>query len=51
VDTLNTLNSEDPEQMIHAVTDAIAEFVKDAPQFDDTTMLALSYYGEAGKPE
>jgi sigma-B regulation protein RsbU (phosphoserine phosphatase) len=51
VDTLNTLNSDDPEQMIHAVTDAISEFVKDAPQFDDTTMLALSYYGEAGKPE
>ena len=51
VDTLNTLNSDDPEQMIHAVTDAIAAFVKEAPQFDDTTMLAISYYGPGGKPE
>ena len=45
VDTLNTVENTDPKQMIYAVSQAIDEFVGSAPQFDDTTMLAFSYYG------
>ena len=35
----------DPETLIRHVTEAIADFVQDAPQFDDTTMLCLRYLG------
>ena len=51
VDTLNTVPEDDPKKMITTVTEAIAAFVQDAPQFDDTTMLALCYFGEEGRKE
>ncbi len=51
VDTLNTVEGTDPKQMVFAVSQAIDDFVKDAPQFDDTTMLAFSYYGPEGRKE
>ena len=46
---LDALNSdrEAPVQDIDAnVRKAIADFVQDAPQFDDTTMLCLRYRGK-----
>ena len=51
VDTLNTVENTDPKQMISSVSKAIEEFVGTAPQFDDTTMLAFSYYGPEGNSE
>ncbi len=35
--------------VLGAVTDAIGEFVQEAPQFDDITMLCLDFIGEKGK--
>ena len=34
-----------PEQILGSVTRAVNEFVGDAPQFDDLTMLCLEYFG------
>lgn len=34
-----------PEEVIKSVNSAIVDFVKDAPQFDDITMLCLDYIG------
>ena len=34
-----------PEVIDRNVHEALDEFVKDAPQFDDTTMLCLKYFG------
>jgi len=42
---LNTVKENDPKKMIDTATEAIDAFVQDAPQFDDTTMLALCYSG------
>ena len=41
---LEALNKEpdaSPETLIHNMTDAISDFVGDAPQFDDTTILVI----------
>ena len=45
VDALNRDPEADPGTLIRHVTEAIADFVQDAPQFDDTTMLCLRYLG------
>jgi sigma-B regulation protein RsbU (phosphoserine phosphatase) len=37
--------SEDPAELLPFVRERIGEFVKDAPQFDDITMLGLRYSG------
>jgi sigma-B regulation protein RsbU (phosphoserine phosphatase) len=45
---LKALNQEpdaDPQTLIGNVHRGIADFVKRAPQFDDTTMLCIKYYG------
>ncbi len=45
---LNALNKEPDakaEVLLKNVRDAIDEFVGDAPQFDDITMLGMNYYG------
>lgn len=34
-----------PEVIDRNVHETLDEFVKDAPQFDDTTMLCLKYFG------
>ena len=34
------------KQTLHNVRDGIRDFVKDAAQFDDITMLCFTYYGE-----
>ena len=46
IDALNRDPDAEPEVVINNVTEGIAEFVKDAPQFDDTTMLCIKYYGD-----
>ena len=45
---LAALNNEpdaEPEKLDENVREAIAAFTEGAPQFDDTTMLCLKYYG------
>ena len=43
--TLNSDPGADAEKLIKMVRSAVNEFVQDAPQFDDITMLSLKYYG------
>ena len=40
-----TAYTDDPEALLPFVRKQIAEFVQDAPQFDDITMLGLVYQG------
>ncbi|MBR2760666.1 MAG: PP2C family protein-serine/threonine phosphatase [Solobacterium sp.] len=49
LEALNTVKSDDPKEMIDTVSNAIRGFVKDAPPFDDITMLAFTYYGPEKK--
>ena len=47
--TLEVLNSEtdaDPRQLLENVKKAVDDFVGDAEQFDDLTMLCLEYFGK-----
>lgn len=46
--TVNVLNENPermPEEVLKAVSDAVGEFVAEAPQFDDLTMLCIRYNG------
>ncbi len=45
LEALNQKPDASPTEVIPAVTAAIAGFVGDEPQFDDTTMLCLRYFG------
>lgn len=45
VDALNTAIDEPPEGILHAVDRAVADFVGEAEQFDDLTMLCVEYRG------
>ena len=45
IDALNGSPSTSPGKVLPFVRKQIAEFVKDAPQFDDITMLGLRYIG------
>lgn len=42
---LNTVSEESPETILPAVKKAVDEFVGDAPQFDDLTMMCVEYKG------
>ena len=42
---LNTVKDGSPEEVLSGVRRAVDEFVKDAEQFDDLTMLCLEYKG------
>ena len=42
-DVLNKVKDDTPEVVLDAVKTDIDEFVGDAPQFDDITMLCLEY--------
>ena len=42
---LNRQPDAGPKELDENVLTSIAEFVGDAPQFDDTTILCLKYYG------
>ena len=43
---LNGVKSETPKDILESVTGAVNEFVGNADQFDDLTMLCLKYIGE-----
>ena len=45
LDALNLEPGADPEKLLHNVREKIDEFVGEAPQFDDITMLSFSYTG------
>ena len=45
VNALNTNPDAEPTELLPIVSKAIGEFVADAPQFDDITMLAMRYNG------
>ena len=42
---LNSIEDDSPQALIDGVWRSVTEFVKEAPQFDDATMLALKYNG------
>lgn len=42
---LNENKDDSPEKILHAVDEAVDDFVKEAPQFDDLTMLCIRYNG------
>ena len=45
LEALNIDNKADPEQLLKNVRNAVNEFVKEAEQFDDLTMMCLEYKG------
>ena len=45
VEALNADCDAQPRQLLSNVREAVREFVKDAGQFDDLTMLCLDYKG------
>lgn len=45
IEILNRKPDADPKEVIENVKEGIAEYVKDAEQFDDTTMLCVRYNG------
>ena len=51
ISALNSRLSATPAELLPAVKQAIDEFVGEAPQFDDITMLNLQYYGPSAAAE
>ncbi len=49
VDALNKDPDAKPDDLLKNVVRSINEFVADAPQFDDLTMMAFTYHGSEGK--
>ena len=47
---LNQNRGAEPDKLIGSVRAALDDFVKDAPQFDDVTMLAFTYCGSDAVP-
>ncbi|MBP3815496.1 MAG: serine/threonine-protein phosphatase [Firmicutes bacterium] len=45
IEALHTLVDESPEKVLEGIHRAVDDFVGDAPQFDDLTMLCLQYNG------
>ena len=48
IDALNKNPSAKPEEILENVRGAVDEFVKEAEQFDDLTMLCIEYIGNPG---
>jgi serine phosphatase RsbU (regulator of sigma subunit) len=46
IDVLNKDPEASPEKILANITEGINDFVKDAEQFDDLTMLCLEYRGK-----
>ena len=44
--SLNRDPDAEPRKILENINDAINDFVEDAPQFDDITMLCFKYYGK-----
>ncbi len=42
IDTLNKSSVSEPEKILKTINDSVNEFVGDAPQFDDITMLCIN---------
>ena len=42
---LNTAKDQGPKELLQSVRQSIDDFVKDAEQFDDLTMLCMEYRG------
>ena len=51
LDVLNEHPDAAPEEMLKNVRAAVDAFVKDAPQFDDITMLGIEYFGKEGNTD
>lgn len=51
IDALNGDTTATPEQTMHNVRNAVNEFVKEAEQFDDLTMVCLEYKGTENSGE
>lgn len=51
LDALNQEETDSPEDILQRVKDAVGAFVKDAEQFDDLTMLCLTYHGTQQEKE
>lgn len=49
IEALDKAADRSPKQVVEAVWSGINAFVKDAPQFDDVTMLCLEYRGASGE--
>ena len=49
IDTLNQEPDASPTKILKNVRDAVDEFVDDAEQFDDLTMLCIEYHGPQPK--
>ncbi len=49
LEALNAVKYKEPKEMISYMKDKIDEFVDEAPQFDDLTMLAVTYHGDNAK--
>ena len=45
IEALNQNPDAEPEELVGNVRKAVDDFVKDASQFDDLTMLCFKYYG------
>ena len=46
VHTLRMVETKSPKEIIKHVDAIVKDFVKEAPQFDDLTMLCLEYVGK-----
>ena len=46
IEILNRKPDAGPKEVIENVKEGIAEYVKEAEQFDDTTMLCVRYNGK-----
>jgi sigma-B regulation protein RsbU (phosphoserine phosphatase) len=51
LEALNEAADASPRDTLNHVTDAVNEFVRDAEQFDDLTMLCLEYRGPQGSAQ
>ena len=51
LDALNRVKDQTPEALLRSVHEAVNEFVGNAPQFDDLTMLCVEYVGREEKTE
>ena len=49
LEALNQNYGDSPEQLLPHVSEAVEQFVQDAEQFDDLTMLCFRYNGTSGK--
>ncbi len=49
VASLNKAKDESPQTVLEKVDKDVCEFVDNAEQFDDLTMMCVEYYGKTGE--